>query len=165
MAEKRSRATTRHVLGAAEKIQRAIDMHLVMSDEDEDAGRKVKSRVVIPPQKEGSMFSQPKEKEAAEKTEEEKLQDATRILDARPKSLGAIPKTRKLTVEEEEANLEEMSTDMAEKLLEETMPGSEISEVTGSEILDSSMEVEIPASSTAELDKREGGELGLELNG
>ena len=75
------------------------------------------------------MFSQPKEKEAAEKTEEEKLQDATRILDARPKSLGAIPKTRKLTVEEEEANLEEMSTDMAEKLLEETMPGSEISKL------------------------------------
>ena len=137
-------------------------MHLVMSsDDDDDAGRKVKSKVVIPPQKKGSLPSQWE----SEKTEEEKLQGATRILDERQKSLGAIPKKRTLTAEEEEAKLEEMSTDMAEKLLEETMPCSETSEVPGSEILDSSMEVEIPAGSTVELDRKEGGGLEPDLTG
>ena len=61
--------------------------------------------------------------------------------------------------------MEEMTTNMAEKLLDDAMPGSELSDAPGSEILNSSMKVEIPASSTAELDQREGGEMEVELNG
>ena len=45
------------------------------------------------------------------------------------------------------------------------LPGSELSDTPGSEILNSSMEVEIPVSSTAELDQREGEGMEVELNG
>ena len=61
--------------------------------------------------------------------------------------------------------MEEMTTNMAEKLIDEAMPGSEQPDAPGSEILNSLMEVKIPASSTAELDQREGGEMEVELSG